>query len=253
MIYPNQELPKSTTKMLILSQIILFFLFWIIIGFKSIPSPLGIIDGFVQLYEEQNLVFNFITSTVFCIKCIFIGTVISLLFSYLSIIPITKFPMKMITKLRFLGTLGISFYVLTLVGNVDQQKVILMTFSIGVFLVTAIQSEISSPSKDEKDYGKTLGFSPWKLSLEINILSRLDKVWEIMRQNFAIAWVMLTTVEYLMKSSGGIGVLLVENNKYKHLEQVWALQIIIILTGMFIDWLFKKSGKFIFSYSSLYK
>lgn len=253
MLSPNDKLSVSATRLLILSQVILFFVYWFAIGFKSIPNPIEIFNAIIYMQEKYNLAFQFFSSIIFCLKAIFLATLISIIFSYLALMPLFKPIVKFITKFRFLGVLGLTFYVLTLVPNVETQKMVLMTFSIGVFLITAISSEILSTSKDEIDYGKTLKFNPWKVSWEINILSRMDRIWEIMKQNFAIAWVMLPAIEYLAKSSGGIGVLLVEANKYMKVDWLWGVQTLIIFTGILVDSGFRAVGKFIFNYSPLYR
>lgn len=253
MVTPNEKLPISTMRLIIISQVILFFVYWFSIGFKSIPNPIEIVEAIKYMQSKYNLTYHFITSIIFCLKAIFFATLISIVISYLSLMPVFKPVVKLITKFRFLGVLGLSFYVLTLVSNVEAQKMVLMIFSIGIFLMTAIQAEITSPTKDELDYGKTLGFSPWRISWEINILSKIDRIWEIMKQNFAIAWVMLPAIEYLAKSSGGIGVLLVEANKYMKVDWLWAVQVLIILTGIIVDSGFKTVGKFLFNYSPLYR
>jgi len=253
MIYPNQKITSSTTKWLIVAQLFLFLSYWVLFGFNLISSPIGLLEGIVYLYKNNNLVFHFLVSLAFILKCLFIATLISIFISYLSLIPLFKPIIKTIIKFRFLGILGLSFYILILVDGVDTQKLVLMVFAISTFLITAIEAEITSPKQEELDYAKTLGFNVWKTSLEINLLSRTDKIWEIMKQTFAIAWVMLPAIEFLAKSSGGIGVLLTEADKYKRMDWLWSIQFIILLTGIFVDWLFKVTGKFIFTYSSLYK
>lgn len=253
MIVPNEKLSVSSTRFLILGQVILFFIFWFTIGFKSIPNPVEIVKAISYLQKEYNLAFNFFNSIVFCLKAILIATLLSVILSYLALLPFFRPIIKFITKFRFLGVLGLTFYVLTLVSDVNTQKLVLMTFSIGVFLITGIQAEILSATKDEIDYGKTLKFNPWRASLEINIYSRMDRIWEIMKQTFAIAWVMLPAIEYLAKSTGGIGVLLVESNKYMKVDWLWAVQILILFTGILVDTGFRIIGKFIFNYSPLYR
>ena len=59
------------------------------------------------------------------------------------------------------------------------------------------------------------------------IVGKADQVFEILRQNFAIAWMMITMVEGLSMSEGGIGTLLIKFNKYNDITNVVALQLVI--------------------------
>ncbi len=54
--------------------------------------------------------------------------------------------------------------------------------------------------------------------------------------NFAIAWVMLAMVENLCRAEGGIGVLLFQEDKQFHISSVYAIQIIVLIVGIGIDW-----------------
>jgi hypothetical protein len=45
-------------------------------------------------------------------------------------------------------------------------------------------------------------------SMEVVIKGRIDYVIELVRQNLAIVWVMLVTVESILIAAGGLGVLI---------------------------------------------
>ena len=72
---------------------------------------------------------------------------------------------------------------------------------------------------------QNLGYNNWQTLYEVIIVGKADQVFEILRQNFAIAWLMITLVEGLNMSEGGIGTLLIKYNKYNDLTNVLALQL----------------------------
>jgi NitT/TauT family transport system permease protein len=76
-------------------------------------------------------------------------------------------------------------------------------------------------------------------------------VFEILRQNFAIAWMMITMVEGLSMSEGGIGTLLIKYNKYNDITNVVALQLIIFIIGLCFDYLLGLTRHWLFPYSKL--
>ena len=62
------------------------------------------------------------------------------------------------------------------------------------------------------------------------------QAFEILRQNAAIGWMMLTMVEGISRSEGGIGAMLLNQNKHFHLAEVFAIQLLILVFGMLQDY-----------------
>jgi NitT/TauT family transport system permease protein len=60
---------------------------------------------------------------------------------------------------------------------------------------------------EEFDHAKTLGCNR-EILWEVVIKGRIDYVIELVRQNLAIVWVMLVTVESILIAAGGLGVLI---------------------------------------------
>jgi NitT/TauT family transport system permease protein len=71
---------------------------------------------------------------------------------------------------------------------------------------------------------------------EVVVLGTFDKAIEALRQNAAIGWMMLTMVEGIARSEGGVGAMLLNQNKHFHLAEVFATQIVILLVGVGQDW-----------------
>jgi len=83
------------------------------------------------------------------------------------------------------------------------------------------------------------------------VLGRADAAFDAMRQNAAMGWMMLTMVEGISRSEGGIGALLLNQNKHFRLEAVFAIQIAILLIGLFQDYSLGLAKKFLFPYADL--
>ena len=81
------------------------------------------------------------------------------------------------------------------------------------------------------------------------IVGKADQVFEIVRQNFAIAWMMITMVEGLNMSEGGIGTLLIKYNKYNDLPHVLALQVVVFGLGLCFDLLLGRLRHWLFAYT----
>jgi len=83
------------------------------------------------------------------------------------------------------------------------------------------------------------------------IRGTLDDAIESLRQNFAIGWNMLTMVEGLSRTEGGVGALLLNQNKHFNLDAVFAVQLCILLLGLGMDVVIGKLKNIICPYAKL--
>lgn len=86
---------------------------------------------------------------------------------------------------------------------------------------------------------------------ELLIYGKASNILECIISNFAMAWMLLAAVENIAKASGGIGVVLAESNKYYKFEEVYAIQLMILLTGIIIDYLLGYTKRFLFPHTNL--
>jgi NitT/TauT family transport system permease protein len=115
-------------------------------------------------------------------------------------------------------------------------KVWMLAFSMTTFFATSTMAVIAEIPQEEWDDARTLKMTPWQAAVEVGVFGTFDKMLEALRQNAAIAWMMLTTVEGLIRTEGGIGTLLLNENKHFRLEAVFAIQATIMIVGLLQDW-----------------
>ena len=141
-----------------------------------------------------------------------------------------------VSKGRFLGLIGLTFVFTLMVGGGRPLKVSLLVFGMTVFFVTSMAAEVLAIPKEKFDHARTLRMNEWKVVWEVVILGTADRAFEVLRQNAAIGWMMLTMVEGISRSEGGVGAMLLNQNKHFHLAEVFAIQITILLVGLFQDY-----------------
>ncbi len=248
---PNTKNSQSTMAIMIAIQLAVFLLLWITSSFRLLPTPMEIIKSLQGLIASQNLIYELWNSTWLCLESLLIATIISLIISYATVIPFFKPIGYLISKFRFWTLVGLSFVFTLITHSGHELKVTLMVFGITVFFVTSMVSIIQSIPKYEFYHARTLRMNEWQVVWEVIILGRFDQVLEVIRQNFAIAWMMLTMVEGISRAEGGIGVLLLNNNKLLRLSDVFAIQLVILLMGIFLDYVIGKLREFFFPYSKM--
>ena len=247
------EQPLKLTRQLILG-VWLFILvgFW---GLSALgtthlfPTPSQVFDGFIDLWNS-GLVKHVGSSLWLCTKAVFISIIISLIICYLSPLPALKPIGTFLSKLRYLPLTGISFYISILIEGARSIQVWVLVVFMSTFLITSLLSMIKDIPEDEIDHAKSLGCSRWEILLEVIIKGRFDYVIELVRQNLAIVWMMLVTVESILVAAGGIGFLIKNNDKLGDSGKVIALQIIIVLIGVGLDYFFTWIRKISFRYSN---
>jgi len=96
---------------------------------------------------------------------------------------------------------------------------------------------LASIPKVQFDLARTLRMGEWRVVWEVIVLGQADKVFDVLRQNAAIGWMMLTMIEGMSRSEGGIGAVLLNQNKHFHLSSVMAIQILILSVGLGQDYI----------------
>lgn len=248
---PFAVINKQTVFTIISLQIIVTLTCWQTFSHGLIPKPGNIIQAFVQQACSKALLDNLLVSLCLTMKAMLYSIIITLLFAYLSVIPFFKSIAHFIVKCRYLTLAGLIFVCTLLTQNGSSLKLGLLIFGIVPFFVTSFLSVIVHIQQQEYDLCKTLGYHNWQTLYEVIIVGKADQVFEILRQNFAIAWLMITMVEGLNMGEGGIGTMLIKYNKYNDLTNVLALQLVIFSLGLLFDFLLGITRKWLFPYTRL--
>jgi NitT/TauT family transport system permease protein len=141
-----------------------------------------------------------------------------------------------LSKGRFLSTAGFSFVFALIFGGGRPEKVALLVFAITVFYITSMAAVIAAIPKADFDHARTLRMNEWRVVWEIVILGTIDKAFEVLRQNAAIGWMMLTMVEVWVQAEGGVGVALYHQGKLFQIDAIFAIQIVILVVGLLQDY-----------------
>jgi NitT/TauT family transport system permease protein len=221
---------------LIAAQAGLALLVWWASPFKALPTPIEVFRALSELWLNQGLSRELFTSFVLNLEALGLSLVISLLLSYSTVLPVFRPLVTALSKGRFLGLTGLTFVFTLLVGGGHPLKVALLVFGMTVFFVTSMAAEVEQIPRDKFDHARTLRFSEWQVVSEVVVLGTADKAVELFRQNAAIGWMMLTMVEGIVRSEGGIGAMLLNQNKHFRIADVFAIQLLILLVGMLQDY-----------------
>lgn len=248
---PFGQLSRRALLIMLLAQVVLVLLLWQVGSTGLLPSPLQVEKAFLQLLATRLLWDNILVSLGLTLQAMVYSIGITLFFAYLSVIPFFNSLAQFLVKCRYLTLTGLIFIFTLLTKDGSQLKLSLLVFGIVPFFVTSFLSVIVHIDQQEYELCKTLGYKAWQTLYEVIVVGKADQVLEILRQNFAIAWLMITLVEGLSMSEGGIGTLLIKYNKYNDIANVVALQAVLFFIGIGFDALLGGLRKWLFPYAGL--
>ena len=174
-----------------------------------------------------------------CLIAMSITIVLTLFLAYISQIPFFSPIIEILTRFRFLSLAGLSFIFLILTTTSYQAKIATMSFSILAYLLTGLIAVIRDIPQKMYNYSRTLRMSEAEVTWYTVVRGTLYEAVDLMAQNFAIAWMMLTSIECMFREYGGIGALLINDYQKKGFEYVFAIQITILLVGLLLDGLLR--------------
>lgn len=248
---PNQAVSGTTLRAIIFIQVIAAIGIWIASPFEVLPSPSEVWQAFVELWRHQGLADELWVSYRLVLHALLLTVGISILLSYLTVMAFFRPIAQAISKMRYLSLVGFSF-VFTLMGAGGYYlKLYLMVFGMTVFFVTSMAAVVAAIPKEQFDHARTLRMSEWRVVWEVVVVGTADQAFEVMRQNAAIGWLMLTMVEGISRAEGGLGAMLLNTQKYFRMDAIYAIQIVILLVALFQDYIIGVIRKLCCPYADL--
>jgi len=247
---PNKAISQHTQLAIVVGYIVLTLGAWTLASGELLPSPIEVGHAFLNLSRE-GLFYEMYQSFSCNLEAIGISMVISLFLSYLTVLPIARPLVEFCSKARFFGITGFTVLFTILFGGGHGLKLALLVFGMSVFFVTSMAAVVASIPRAEFDHARTLRMSEWRVVWEVVVLGRIDMAFEVLRQNAAIGWVMLTMVEGLVRSEGGLGSMMLNENKHFKLAAVFAIQIVVLVVGYLQDRAIVWTKKLVCPYADL--
>jgi NitT/TauT family transport system permease protein len=248
---PNRAISPNALRIIIAFQVAVLLLIWINSPFKVLPQPMEVLRAFEGLWMTQGLARELGTSFSLNLQALALSTLLSLALSYLTVLPFFRPVALAVSKGRFLGLIGLTFVFTLMVGGGRPLKLSLLVFGMTVFFITSMASVVLEIPRERFDHARTLRMGEWQVVWEVVVLGTADRAIEVLRQNAAIGWMMLTMVEGISRSEGGIGAMLLNQNKHFHIAEVFAIQITILLVGLFQDYLIGGFQRLLCPYAGL--
>jgi NitT/TauT family transport system permease protein len=233
---PNRIVSRGVMQGIVIVEALIALAVWLHSPFKVLPRPDEVLHALRTLWMQQGLGQELGTSFKLNLEALLWSSAISLGLAYLTVLPVFRPLVAALSKGRFLSMVGFTFVFTLIWGGGHPLKLSLLVFAISVFYVTGMAAVVASIPRQDFDYARTLRMKEWRVVWEVVVLGTADKAFEVLRQNAAMGWMMLTMVEGIVRSEGGIGAMLLAENKHFLLPEVFAIQIVILIVGLLQDY-----------------
>lgn len=250
---PNRKLSAVSVQILIATQVAIAFAIWWQSPFVVLPRPEEVFRALGELWMKEGLGQELIASLTLNLEALLWTVLLSLGLSYLTVLPAIRPLALALSKGRFLGLIGLTFIFTLITGGGHALKLALLVFGMTVFFLTSMVAEVEELPREKFDHARTLRMSEWRVVWEVVVLGTADKALELLRQNAAIGWMMLTMVEGISRSDGGIGAMLLNQNKHFRLAEVFAIQFVILGVGLAQDYAIGALTRAVLPYASMTK
>jgi NitT/TauT family transport system permease protein len=225
---------------------------WFFNPIKALPFPREVLRAFGHMWSVaggQGLLYNVYVTLKLNIVGLGYAAIISLAIAYLSVIPLFQPVNKMVQWLRYIPIVGFNLVFLTLFTIGWPMKVAMLTTGMSFFLVTSMTGVIASIPRMKYELAKVLGYNDWHVFYSVIVRPTLPEMIDMIAQNAAIGWVMITAIETYNRTEGGIGSQIYAYSSTNNLAEVYAYLLIIGVIAAAEDWLFKLIKRLMFPYS----
>lgn len=233
---------------LVLLWSIIAIVLWGLIKPIVLPSVLDVLSAF-PLFYFGGFVQDLISSVIVNVESIMLSALIGLPLAYLCRVSLLEPVSTFIAELRFVGPSV--FYLPLLIWTSDghQLKVGLLTLGMTFYLVTSMMDVVNNIPQERYDDAATLRMGPWQSVWYVVVRGTVPDALRALRANSAMGWAMLMFVEGVVRSEGGIGVVILNAEKHMDYNIFGAAVVVILLVGIFQDWCWSQTQKLVCPYA----
>lgn len=248
---PNRALDRKMAAAIVGFWALVAAMVWLTMPFATLPSPGEVFRALDDLWNQQGMSQDLFSTLRLLFHALFLTVIISMLLSYATVIGFMRPMVEFVAKLRFLGLTGLVTPFALIAHDGYSLKVWLLTFGMTTYFVTSMAEIVVAIPRENYDHVRALGGGELRTLWEVVILGTLDRAFEVLRQNFAIGWTMITMVEGISRTEGGIGAMILNENKHFKLDGVFAILLVILIVGLIIDYLVGALTRTVCPYANL--
>lgn len=229
---PNESVQHHEVWLIIASWVVLWLGYWSFFHPVIFPSPLEVLSTFPDLWFKDGLGQEAAASFFVNLQALILSTVVALPLAYLSLVPVMR-PLAIgVSKLRFLSPAVFFLILIFLASSGHEVKVLMLALGELFFLVTTMITLVTNIPTEEFDDARTLHMNEWEVTWYAVVRGTLAGALEAIRDNAAMGFSMCIMVEGFIRSEGGVGVMLINQERHMNFAEVYAIAGLIVIVGL---------------------
>jgi NitT/TauT family transport system permease protein len=247
---------RATARKLALAGVALFIGLWCLLSYSGLvptvilPSPTEVLQAFPVLHFEEALVrsagasfyrvmMGFLLSAVVAIP---LGIVMG------TFPPVKHFFAPILDPLRFLPISALVPLFIVWFGIEDMQKIMFLFVGTFVYLLPLVVEAVEKVDEVYLQTAMTLGARPSQLIWSVLVPGSLPAIAEALRVMNGIGWTYVILAE-VINAPLGLGALITVAGKRSHVDQIFALVLVILAIGIATDFIIRMVNKRLFRWA----
>lgn len=227
---------KGTTnqcRLVALGWVVLGLLLWQYALPAGLSRPYGTWEKLVHQYENGLMVDFLVSLKTIGWACAYAFPTGCLL-GYLYTAEAWKPPVRFIASMRNMGTTAVIAGLILIQFSGDMIKTLTIGLIILVYFLSSLTQQFDNIHQERLDLARTMNMTPTQTLWHLVVRGELYQVCANFIPNIGIGWSMLSIAEGVVRGSGGIGDLLLQQDKISSMNGIVALAGVTNITGHII-------------------
>ncbi len=218
-----------------------------IIPLVILPSPTEVLKAFPVLHFEEALVRSALASLYRVVMGFVLSAAVAIPLGLVmgTFPPIKHFFAPVLDPLRFLPISALVPLFIVWFGIEDLQKIMFLFVGTFVYLLPLVIEAVENVDDVYLQTATTLGASRWQLVWHVLVPGSSPAIGEALRVMSGIGWTYVILAE-VINAPYGLGALITVAGKRSHVDQIFALVIVILVIGIVTDQIIRLVNKQLF-------
>jgi len=238
----REAVPHRRARSLALAGVAFFFGLWCLLSYAGLvpdvilPSPTEVVRAFPVLHFEEALVRSAGWSLYRVTMGFLLAAAVAIPLGILmgTFPPIRHFFAPILDPLRFLPISALVPLTIVWFGIEEMQKVMFLFMGTVVYLLPLVVDAVAKVDTVYLQTATTLGASRWQAVRHVLIPGSLPAIGDALRVMNGIGWTYVILAE-VINARYGLGALITVAGKRSHVDQIFALVVVILAIGMVTD------------------
>lgn len=243
-------------RLLALGGLLAFLVAWSVLSYGGIvpdvilPSPTEVLKAFPVLHFEEALVRSALASLYRVMMGFLLAAVVAIPLGLFmgTFPPVKHFFSSLIDPMRFLPISALVPLFIVWFGIEDMQKIMFLFVGTVVYLLPLVVTAVEDVDDVYLQTATTLGATRGQIIRHVLVPGSLPAIGEALRVMMGVGWTYVILAE-VINAPHGLGALINVAGKRAHVDQIFALVLVILAIGVATDFLIRAINRRLFSWA----